>query len=182
MRVIEHADTYRSGARVLFLKGRHKDGLTKQRTIVRITHSIEQFNRALDNLVASIVDGERVYGSVSARCMSKAIREFKRRQLDADYDEDPERFYRTINDRWASSLMQKTSQLDKLWMFDCDTAEEAVAAERELAEHYDRPMAPYRYNSKSGVHIILQPFDKSKLTDGTRALIHDNPIMLWAHG
>lgn len=179
MHQIEHSEQFKTGARVLMLKGRHKDGVEKERTLVRVSYGVEQFDDALAALLSALRPGERIYASAGERSIVAAIREFKRRQLDADYDEDPRRFYRSINERWVASLMQPTSQLDKLWLFDCDTPEDLARVEAELEAVYDRG-APYKYASKSGTHILLQPFDKGQMSDASRALIHANPIMLWA--
>ena len=54
MHVIDHPRRYRTGTRVLFLKGRHKDGIQDERMVMRISHDEDQFNRALGEL---IVDG-----------------------------------------------------------------------------------------------------------------------------
>lgn len=179
MHLIEHPEQFKTGARVLMLKGRHKDGVEKERTIVRVSHGVDQFDGALGTLVSALRPGERIYASAGERSMPAAIREFKRRQLDADYDDDPQRFYRALNERWVASLMQPASQLEKLWLFDCDTPEDLARVEAELAASYERE-PPYKYATKSGAHIVLQPFDKSKLSDASRALIHTNPILLWA--
>lgn len=181
MHVIQHSDEYRDGTRVLMLKSRHKDGHASERQIMRVTHSVDHFNSTMTELLAMAMDGERIYGAAGARDMAKAMRLFKHRQLDADYDDDPLRFYRAINERWVSALMAPTSQLVKLWLFDCDKPSDAETVMAELGQHYDRPMSPYGYPSKSGRHIIVQPFDKSRLSDAVRAMIHDNPIILWAY-
>ena len=181
MQLIDHPAQYRDGTRVLMLKSRRKDGHDRERQIMRVTHSVDHFNRSLGDLLAMARDGERIYGAASARDMQKAVRLFKQRQLDADYDDDPLRFYRGINERWVSALMAPTSQAAKLWLFDCDTVDAGAQVSAELAEHYDRPMEPYRYTSKSGLHIVIQPFDRSRLSDGVRSLIHENPIILWGY-
>lgn len=182
MKLIEHPAHFKTGTRVLFLKGRYKDGIEKQRMIGRVTHSVEHFNQDLAELAAMAEPGERIYGSAGERDMPKAIREFKRRQLDADYDGDPELFYRAINARWIAALMAPTSQMGKLWLFDCDTVEESTNAMIEIVELVGaQTQFPYVYNSKSGQHIIARPFDRSKLSDGVRRLIHENPIMLWGY-
>lgn len=181
MNTLDHPENYRDGTRVLMLKSRHKDGHEKERQLMRVTHSVEHFNRTLDELVGLARCGERIYGAAGPRDMAKAVRLFKQRQLDADYDDDPLRFYRAINDRWVSALMAPASQAAKLWLFDCDSAEDGAAVSCDLAEQYDRPMPPYRYTSKSGLHILTQPFDRSKLSASVRGMIHENPIMLWAY-
>lgn len=181
LRLIDHPDQYRDGTRVLMLKSRHKDGHDKERQIMRVTHSRDHFNCTLDELLAEARDGERIYGAAGVRDMAKAVRLFKQRQLDADYDDDPLRFYRSVNERWISALMAPTSQATKLWLFDCDTAEDGARVLSELAEHYDREMEPYQYASKSGLHVVVQPFDRSRLSDGVRSLIHENPSILWGY-
>ena len=45
---------------MLLLKSRHKDGFLKERTVQRITYSMEQFDRALTELVGMSVPGERL--------------------------------------------------------------------------------------------------------------------------
>lgn len=181
LRLIDHPDQYRDGTRVLMLKSRHKDGHDKERQIMRVTHSADHFNRTLDELLAMAQEGERIYGAAGARDVAKAVRLFKHRQLDADYDDDPLRFYRGLNERWISALMAPTSQATKLWLFDCDTAEDGDRVLSELSEYYDRQIEPYRYASKSGLHIVVLPFDRSSLSDVVRALIHENPIILWGY-
>lgn len=181
--VIDHPPVFRRGPRVLMLKGRHKDGIEEERQIVKITHGEDHFEKALADLLSQMHPGERIYASAGARDMSKAVRLFKQRQLDADYDDDPMRFYRAINERWASALMAPTSQSqsDKLWLFDCDSAEDAAIVRDEIEKHYDRPRTPYAYHSKSGVHLLVAPFNRSKIDAKARSMIHENPIMLWAY-
>ena len=181
MKVIDHPERFRTGTRVLFLKARNKDGCTDQRTLMGISHDVEQFDRRLDELVAAVRPGERIYASAGPRSMSSAMRVFKERQLAADYDGDPEAFYRSIKTSWASCLMAPRAQDGKVWLFDCDEPADAERVEAELAEHYDRDVEPYRYTTKSGAHIVVAPFNKARLSDGVRALIHDNPLMLWGY-
>lgn len=162
------------------LKGRHKDGLESQRTILRVSYHREDFDHHLESLGALAQDNERIYASAGARDVDKAMRLFKERQLAADYDPRPADFYENLETRWSSCLMAPASQAEKFWLFDCDGGSDAVNVNAELKEHYDRPFEPYRYASKSGTHIVVQPFDRSKLTDKSRSLIHENAILLWA--
>jgi hypothetical protein len=178
---IEHPASFMQGTRLVMLKGRNKDGVAEQRTILRVSYSADQFFRNLVHLTCELRAGERIYASAGERDVKKAIRLFKERQLAADYDDDPELFYRHIEARWASCLMDVKAQGDKLWLIDCDTAADAEIARAEIAAHYDRPMKPYAYATKSGEHIILQPFDRSKLSDRVRGMLQENAIMLWAY-
>lgn len=179
MHLIRHPDEYRTGTRVLMLRGRHKDGIEHTRSFERISHCVEQFNQVLIEFATMAQPGERIYAYAGARSMPKAIREFKRRQLDADHDDDPQRFYRCLQDRWISVLMASTSQAEKLWLFDCDSADDANRALGELREHYSHPERPYWYQTKSGIHIITRPFNRTPISRHVRKLIHANPIMLW---
>ena len=181
MKVIDHPARFRDGTRVLFLKARNKDGCTAQRTIMRTSHAPEQFDRRLEELEAAARPGERIYASAGSRSVLSAMRVFKERQLAADYDADPTDFYRSIEARWTSCLMAPRAQDDKVWLFDCDDPSDAEHVVAALDEHYDRDIEPYRYATKSGVHIVVAPFNKARLSDDVRALIHDNPLMLWGY-
>lgn len=181
MKLICHPEKFRTGTRVIMLKGRYKDGLTRQRQIFRVSHSVREFDAAIDELRAIAREGERIYASAGARCMVRAIREFKRRQLDADYDANPRLFYERLWDRWVSCLMAPTSQEEMFWLFDCDSREEADMVMRELGELYHREMQPYCYPTKSGKHILVQPFNRTKLRPEVAPLIHENPIILWGY-
>ena len=180
MNIIEHSPAFKSGTRVLLLRGRNKDRVVRQRAIARVSHSEEMFDRTIEDFVRIAKAGERIYASAGRRSMPAAIREFKRRQLDADYDNDPEKFYRSINDRWVASLMQPSSQSEKLWLFDCDDADTYADLARELDAHYSKDLVRYDYKTKSGRHVITKPFNRTLLSDKVRATLHENPIMLWA--
>jgi hypothetical protein len=179
--LIEHPPSFKEGTRVLMLKSRHKDGITKEREVTRITHSITHFDREFAELLGMAQPNERIYASAGSRDISKAVRMFKHRQLDADYDDDPHKFYRALMDRWISVLMDQICQEEKFWLFDCDSSSDAFEAQEGLRQHYDRPIKPYTYETKSGWHVITQPFDPTRLTDGVRSMIHKNPIILWAY-
>ena len=178
MKVIEHPQSFKEGTRVMMLKGRHKDGLTDERCILRVSHDATEFDRKMKDLVFSAQPGERIYASAGARNVAAAVRLFKQRQLDADYDEDCLAFYRSLNSRWCSCLSSPQAQQEKFWLFDCDAPSDEA---RVLVEYYEAVFigSHYAYASKSGRHVVVKPFDKSKLRAGTRALLHENAIMLW---
>ncbi len=144
MHIIRHPQTYMTGTRVLMLKARHKDGIEAERQVLRISHTREQFGHRLAELSELSRPGERIYAPASPRLMRAAIRLFKERQLAADYDADPEAFYRNIEGRWCSCLMDPRVQDGKLWLIDCDSEGDRERAETELAGHYDREMPPYQ--------------------------------------
>jgi hypothetical protein len=86
-----------------------------------------------------------------------------------------------LEDRWASALMAPTSQLDKLWLFDCDAPDEAAVVTSDLARIGIRGEALYQYASKTGTHMIVEPFDRTLLSELAAARIHANPLMLWGY-
>jgi hypothetical protein len=169
-----------TGTRMLMLKSRHKDGIEKERTILRVAHGNDQFIKSIDSLLSIMKPGERLYASAGERDLQKAIRLFKERQLANDYADEPEEFYRKIETRWTGCLMDVKAQAGKIWLIDCDTHEDSERAQVEIKKVYDRPVPPYVYASKSGTHIVVQAFDRSKLSEHVRSLIHENAIMLWA--
>lgn len=148
------------------------------RSVARAAFSPTEFDLQLDGLTALMRPNERIYASAGARDVPKAIRLFKERQLAADYDPDREAFYRDLESRWLSCLMDMKSQADKVWLFDCDSADDTARSRSELIA---LGLTPYEYATKSGTHFVLPPFDKSRLTTHTRDLLHDNALMLWAY-
>ena len=74
MNIIEHPPSYMEGTRVLFLEGRHKDGVEEQRALLRVSHSVEEFGNTLCELVDLSRSGERIYASAGERSVSKAMR------------------------------------------------------------------------------------------------------------
>jgi hypothetical protein len=184
MRILNHPESYRIGTRVLFLKGRHKDGIEKQRTIIRISHETAEFGRQLDELVAMAKPKERIYASAEPRCIDKSVRVFKHRMLDNDYQADPQEFYRKIEARWASCLMQPNHQHEKMkrWLFDIDTKKVPGKLVRVMEDLFPNIWSDhYMYETKSGIHILVRPFNKSQLDEESRGLIKDNPLMLWGY-
>lgn len=182
LNVIQHPESFKEGARVLHLLSRNKDVGTKARTVLKVSHSVEQFDRRFDQLMSYAEPGQRIYCSAEPRDVSKAIRSFKIAQLDADYDQETERFYRSLESRWATALMKPANAVkdSKLWLIDCDTPKEYDMAKHELAVNYDRG-APYEYKSKSGNHIMVQPFNMTRCFSTFQKMVHKNALMLWAY-
>jgi hypothetical protein len=181
MKLIEHPIRYTFNTRVLMLKGRHKDGIDHEREVLRVSHSSDEFYRWLDELCAMSIEGERIYATASSRNLKSAIYLLKLRQLENDLHPDPEAFYKKLNARWCSCLMKPNCQEEKHWLFDCDTSQDFEQVMEELGQHYDRPLEPYVYDSKSGKHVMVQPFNKTKMSDHCQSLIHVNATMLWGY-
>ena len=182
LKIIEHPDSFKAGTRVLNLLSRNKDQANKRRTIIRTTHTSEQFDRQLKELIFIADEGQRLYASAEPRDVAKSIRSFKLAQLDADYDPDPTKFYQSLESRWASALMRPTNgeKANRLWLLDCDSADDYTHAARELDAHYDHEFR-YEYETKSGRHILVKPFNSTLSDTAFQNLIHKNPLMLWAY-
>ena len=175
MFIIDHPESFTEGVRVLSLVSRNKDKADAP-NLSKVSYSSKEFFTILEEFKKKAVVGQRIYASLEQRDTDKAIREFKRRQLDADYDQDPLTFYKRLRNTWESCLMKPNTAKDKLWLIDCDSKKELRLAMDMLYECYDRGMRPYYYNTKTGVHIIVQPFNAKH--EG-KELIMKNPVMLW---
>lgn len=178
---IDHPNTFKTGCRVVSLINRGR-GTGQKSTKSIVTHDENEFDTALKLLLPMMVDvDDRIYSSLSERDINKAIRTFKERQLQADYDQHTENFYRNVKARWISCLMKPSNVKSgkKLWLLDCDSPEDVELAKRVLDESYDRDFKPYEYDSRGEgrKHIIIKPFNskeiKVKFGGG-----HD--LMLWA--
>ncbi|MDE3023036.1 MAG: hypothetical protein KGI54_14505, partial [Pseudomonadota bacterium] len=156
-----HPEKFKTGTRVLHLRGRHKDGVEMQRSVTRASHSVEEFDEYFTELLCLRQENERIYASASARDVKKAIRDFKERQLENDYDLDPAHFYQNLNTRWVSALMQPTCQSEKFWLFDCDTQEDKQIVE-DVFDCFYHGEDPYWYITKNGWHALARPFDLSE--------------------
>lgn len=178
---IKHPVEYTEGTRVILLASRNKDGAEKVRRVTRISHSSTQFSSIISEFKKIKKEHDRIYASLVPRNVLKAARDFKHKLIDADYHGDPETFYKSINNHWVSSLMidSSISKEDKLWMFDCDSETDYLETKAQL-EQYNTPIH-YEYQTKNGFHIIVKPFDRSKLTFSIKELLHDNALILWSY-
>lgn len=176
--VIDHTHDFKSGTRVLSLVGRLKDGVSNQRGVNRVTHNESQWETAFSAFLANMQEGQRIYCTAGSRDVAKASRLFKERQLAAEYDEDPLNFYRALEARWASALTSPSSQLQKVWMFDCDTDAEIKVVEVEAAA---RGIPVTWYKTKNGRHGLVAPFNKMLVSEQVRSLIHMNALGLLAY-
>ena len=176
---LQHPEEFTDGTRVLLLTGRYKDGVEKQRRLTRIAHGPEQFFKVMTELHLIRQPKERIYATVEERSIPKAAREFKHRQIDAEYDPCPDNFYRQIEARWASCLMAEGCVVKKRWMFDCDHPIETSVVIEELNTLGVRVM--HSYATKNGHHIIVEPFNRTLLTEASLKLLQTNPLMLWCY-
>lgn len=197
--ILNHPDSYKTGARVLFLVSRNKDGGTGGRPrAVRISYSQAEFDDKLEALADDMLANERIYGSTEERDMDKAIRMFKERMLKIDDERNDHyyNFYKHLNGTWASCLQRNAGRVGKKFLFDLDTDE--LKAEFDYFLEYWRamknanntallkaqagPEEVYQYRSKSGWHAITSPFNvKPLLSEPIQAACHRNSMMLWSY-
>lgn len=179
-KIVAHPRSFMEGWRVLFLKARHKDGFQHERMIARVTSNALEFQEALVELAAMAQDGERIYAPAANREFSAAQRAFKQNMLDLDYQPvvQQEGWYRDIETRWISALMQpKSARRDaKKWLTDCDDFEFYKAARIELM---DLSIPYYHYQTRNGWHLIMDPHDRSKMSGDFNKHTDTNPMMLW---
>lgn len=172
--IFEEFRFFSDGVRVLFLIHRNKEGGETNNTKVRkiITKNSEEFYLELIKLVdekerAAMLREPipyRIYSSVNARDIEKAIRQFKFEQLEADYYDDESRhsFYYDTKNRFVGALMTPSSRMkdQSYFIFDVDNEEgrdvngEALSAlaacEAEIVT---------QYATKNGWHIVTLPFN-----------------------
>lgn len=184
MMILEHPPLFKEGVRILIRMTRNKDGAVgnvDRHAKKIITRSPEEFDAAIEELVSTSQEGERVYSTVEARDVKKAIRLFKNRQLDADYDGHIEDFYLDIKNRWVSCLQNPRASSGTLFLFDCDDAETHLSVVNTLKERGHGEKILHDYPTKNGAHVITKPFDYTKLPPELHKVIHKNALILWAY-
>lgn len=153
---------FKMGYRGILLLHRSKDGEkgnAQRNAIKKISSCPEEFDACvaeLREIQRTSHPTHRLYSSVNVRIMDKAIREFKRRQLDIDYEGDfiKGEFYSDIKNRFFSCLMNPLSRGESRFLIDCDTPEEYADALQ-----IDKDLILYEYPTRSGMHLITKPFN-----------------------
>jgi hypothetical protein len=181
---LSHPDKYKTGLRVVFLVKRNKDGdgepiQAADRRTVFVTDGVEAHDKLINYLYPNMKEGTRIYSSLDERRLDKAILEFKNMQLAADESEVQQRvFYDSTTRAWHRSLMQARARKTKLFLFDCDDAEQAERASNAL-RFYDIKSL-HDYPTKNGHHFITQPFNTGPLPRDIQKIAQRNAMLLWA--
>jgi hypothetical protein len=174
-------EIFTDGCRGIFLLRRNKDGEegnAQRKAIKRISRNTKEwraFIRELYELQQTSHQGYRIYSSVNERDISKAIHEFKRRQLECDYGNMYEfhTFYCDINNRFFSCLMNPNARAQNHFLIDCDTQEEYDHAELQLR---NSGLVIMQYPTKNGWHIITRPFNPNDF--GNMQIKKDEPMFI----
>ncbi len=154
---------FKEGYRGIMLLCRNKDGQVgnaQRKCFKKITKGVSQWNEAVEkfkHLRDTAYPTHRIYASVNSRNMPKAIHEFKRRQLEFDYGNNQEldEFYRDIENRFFSCLMNPSCRETSYFLIDCDTEQEYEKAIDRISPE----LIIFDYATKSGRHIITHPFN-----------------------
>lgn len=165
---------FSDGVRVLFLIHRNKEGGETNNTKVRkvITRDSEEFRLELIKLIdekerAAMLREPipyRIYSSVNARDIEKAIRQFKFEQLESDYYDDESRhnFYYDSKNRFVGALMTPSSRMkdQSYFIFDVDNVEgrDMMGEALSVLAVCDAKII-MQYATKNGWHIVSEPFN-----------------------
>lgn len=157
-------EMFTDGVRGIMLIRRNKDGEegnAQRKAIKRISRNSSEYKaiiRELYEFQKTSHQRYRIYSSVNSRNMSKAIHEFKRRQLEVDYGNlyELESFYCDIKNRFFSCLMNPICRSTNNFLIDCDSKEEYEHAELQLR---NSGLVLMEYKTKNGMHIITRPFN-----------------------
>ena len=156
-----------AGYRGLLLIKRSKDGEKgncQRKSIKRITENTEMWKSSVLELLElkkTVYPEHRIYSSANERNLTKAIQEFKRRQLHMDCGNvnDLKHFYCDIENRFFSCLMNPGSRSQNKFLIDCDTAEEYEIAKNQLDVS---GLIILDYPTRNGRHIITKPFNPNE--------------------
>ena len=166
--IIKTFSDFMDGYRFIMLVHRNKEGGKSNRPqkngVKRITKNREEFIEVLDELQKLKAESKvpmRIYSCVNARDIEKTIREFKRRQLDADYydTESKHGFYLDIKNQWVSSLMKPNSRAETKFLIDVDNIIDWDIS--TVVNHLKKigVKVILKYPTKNGFHIITEPFN-----------------------
>lgn len=188
MRHLEHPESFMAGTRVIYRVGRRKDLDVIRKPIHVCTRNVNEFENALRDLRADMVEGERIYASTDSRNEYIAVMVFKERLLANDFQNDKElyAFYFDLDNKWQSCLMSPRARMSKFFLFDIDSVDDYenftddfCRIVKKLGEHC--PKVVNNYHTKSGRHIITTPFNPKLLTPQVEAMRKTNSMMLWSY-
>lgn len=161
-------DEFKQGFRGILLIKRNKDGEcgnAQRKAIKRICSNKEEWNNIIewfDSLrQLDEFKSHRIYASLNARNMNKAIRLYKTRQLDNDYAAQNihEWFYTDIQNTFFSCFMNPSCRETNNFLIDCDSEEEY----RKAIERIPKDIILLDYATKNGRHIVTKPFNPDEI-------------------
>ena len=171
-KILSQFKDFTDGIRMIMLTLRNKDGGKSNKpdrsAIRRISTNQNEFEKILEEFLERQSEHPeyRIYSCVNRRNFNKAIREFKRQQLEADYYdiESRNRFYLDIKNRFLGSLMKPSSRAETKFLIDLDGGE--VERYKSLVEDKLKDLKVkvlLNYPTKNGEHLITSPFNPNDL-------------------
>jgi len=159
-------DSFKEGYRVVLLLHRNKDGAVgnaHRKCFKIITNGVQEWTQAIEKLKHmkdTAYPLHRIYSTVNSRNMCKAIHEFKKRQLEFDYANNPTYdFYLDIENRFVSCLMNPSCRNESFFLVDCDCADDYTRALNEI----HKSLIVFDYETKNGRHLVTKPFNPNGL-------------------
>lgn len=124
----------------------------------------------------------RLYMSVNSRNFTKAIAEFKRRQIEADYSSRPDIFYLNMQKTFQHILMQPGQRESKYFLIDVDTKDIRTASAVETFIRENHTDCLFSYQTPHGIHFITKAFNPQQLKMENVMVIIDGLMLLYAEG
>lgn len=163
----EIPEHFTGGMRGILLLHRNKDGAlgnAQTKSIKRISKNPQEWKKIVYeflHLKSTLYPHHRVYASLNPRNIDKAIREFKRRQLENDYasEEIKNWFYQDISNSFFSCLMNPNCRDGNYFLIDCDSEQEYQKARVLISS----TLFVFEYKTKNGWHIITNPFNPNEI-------------------
>ena len=168
---MEEFEEYTTGTRVLLLIHRSKDGGHQnseyhRRALRLISNTSDEFRRCLQIMITlqkTSHTTHRVYSTVNPQSLKNGERALKVKMLEMDFgaEEQRERFYERLEDRWVSSLVgSKAPKGTQKFIVDVDQFDDSEA----LSFLAENNIHIYRkYQTKNGWHILTEPFNSALL-------------------
>lgn len=123
----------------------------------------------------------RVYMTVNSRSLDKAIREFKRQQIDADYSAHQHNWYMSVHKHFRHILMQPKQRKSKYFLLDIDTK---LIGTMHIVDQFlkDKNIKTITsYETPNGSHIITEPFNMNMCKIHNVEVKTDALMLLYAH-
>ena len=179
-------EMFSDGLRMIMIVQRNKEGgksnEPQRYAKKKITRNKEEFYQVLEEFKEIKEESEeplRIYSCLNRRDINKAIREFKKRQLDNDYSDQTSReaFYHDIKNRWISCFMKPSSREETLFLIDIDEPEKnSLEMTKKHLEEIGVEIIT-DYETKNGYHLITSPFNQS-LFDGKFGELKKDALLL----
>jgi hypothetical protein len=183
-RIANEFSLFTSGVRVIQLIDRSKNDDSKK-SLKFLSNSVFcNFDQFMNELMQGlrIQDREknpdlRLYMSVNSRCFEKAVRDFKRRQIDVETHglDSQLGFYRACHRRFVSCLMVPANRDTRHFMLDVDTKEikpivdELGSLGVSIIKCYETP---------NGYHVITEPFNPNIFSHPDVEIKKDGMLLL----